>query len=280
MMAAMYKLLALDVDGTLVRADGTIGEADLRSIRALQEAGVTVTLITGRLYSGSRDVAAELGIRGPVACVDGSHIVHTVGDRDLLATTLRGADVARLRDLVPPTSARFAMFRGRIVHDDAGAEYADYVRSWSMALEAVEDIATHECWSDDDGISAFVAVGTHDEIREAAAAIQTSIGTARVSSFVVTRLVDRSAMVVRADGTDKGTALAWIAEHYGYQVSETVAVGDWLNDVPMFRRAARSFVMGHALDVVKSAATDRLACEHPGEGIAEAIERAFGIRAG
>src|SRR5262245_6506522 len=75
--AVTYKLLALDVDGTLLRRDGSIHDDDLQAIRRVQAAGVHVTLATGRLYSGTRGIAGAIGVAGPVACVDGSHIVHT-----------------------------------------------------------------------------------------------------------------------------------------------------------------------------------------------------------
>ena len=78
-----YKLLALDVDGTLVRRDGSIHDEDFRAIQRLQDAGVPVSIATGRLYSGTREVARRIGVLGPIACVDGSHIVHTEGDAHL-----------------------------------------------------------------------------------------------------------------------------------------------------------------------------------------------------
>jgi hydroxymethylpyrimidine pyrophosphatase-like HAD family hydrolase len=57
-----------------------------------------------------------------------------------------------------------------------------------------------------------------------------------------------------------------------------VAVGDWVNDVPMFHAAGRSFVMGQAPEHVKRSASDRLLADlHTGGGIAEAIREAWGI---
>jgi hydroxymethylpyrimidine pyrophosphatase-like HAD family hydrolase len=73
----------------------------------------------------------------------------------------------------------------------------------------------------------------------------------------------------------KGTALEWIARHEGIDASQVVAVGDWLNDIPMLRTAGRSFVMNQAPDEVKAVATDLLDADvSTGGGIAEAAERA------
>jgi hydroxymethylpyrimidine pyrophosphatase-like HAD family hydrolase len=83
------------------------------------------------------------------------------------------------------------------------------------------------------------------------------------------------AMVVRASGYSKGTALVWLARHHGITPEEVVAVGDWFNDVPMFEAAGRSFVMAQAPEDVKQTATDRLDSDSStGGGIAEAALRA------
>ena len=70
-------------------------------------------------------------------------------------------------------------------------------------------------------------------------------------------------------GSDEGSTLA---AHHGYDMSEVVAVGDWLNDLAMLEAAGRSFSMGHAPDAVKEAATDQLGRD---DGVARAIELAW-----
>ena len=84
--------------------------------------------------------------------------------------------------------------------------------------------------------------------------------------------------MVRAAGPTKGTAVEWLARHHGCAAAEVVVVGDWINDVPMFRVAGRSFVMGQAPAAVKAHATDELEADvSEGGGIAEAIRRAWGL---
>jgi hydroxymethylpyrimidine pyrophosphatase-like HAD family hydrolase len=91
---------------------------------------------------------------------------------------------------------------------------------------------------------------------------------------------DLWALFVRAARGTKGTALAWIAEHLGVALKDTVCVGDWLNDVPMFEVAGRSFCMGQAPEDVKRTATHVLGeTVETGGGVARAVEDAFGIRA-
>jgi hypothetical protein len=85
-------------------------------------------------------------------------------------------------------------------------------------------------------------------------------------------------MIVRSAGATKGTALRWIAEHQQVALEDTVCVGDWINDVPMFKVAGRSFAMAQAPDDVKAAATDVLpVTSEQGGGVAHALREAFGI---
>ena len=80
------------------------------------------------------------------------------------------------------------------------------------------------------------------------------------------------AVIVRAAGGSKGTALRWIAEREGVAIADTVCVGDWVNDVPMFDAAGRSYAMGQAPDEVKARATHVLSeTVASGGGVARAI---------
>ena len=85
---------------------------------------------------------------------------------------------------------------------------------------------------------------------------------------------DLGARGARGGGT-KGSALAYVAAHYGCAMEETVCVGDWLNDVPMFAVAGRSYAMGQAPDEVKRAASAVLEeTSEQGGGIARVVEEA------
>ena len=105
--------------------------------------------------------------------------------------------------------------------------------------------------------------------------------TGAQSEFVrhsIDRAVEEIGRRIRdAAGPTKGTALRALCERQGLTPREAVVVGDWVNDVPMFEVAGRSFAMGGVPDDVRSKATDVLEQPHgEGGGIAEAIRRAWG----
>ena len=283
-----YRLLALDLDGTLLRSDQRVDDRDIAAIAELQAAGVTVTIVTGRLHSGSTAAARVCAIDGAIGCVDGSHLVEVASGR----TLQRHAMTAEAAALVRATCAHhgltsFVFDAQGIHHDHAGAAYARYISTWSPNLRVVEEDAA---WQTEP----LAAVGVGDErsvteahamLREHAQLYSVSFAIGQLSSYIPSGPNQpsapwsgpRHALMVRAAGATKGTALAELCRRAGCSLGEAVAVGDWVNDVPMFEVAGRAFVMGGAPESVRSKATDTLERQTgEGGGIAEAIRRAWG----
>src|SRR5436190_3983212 len=136
----MYRLLALDLDGTLLRSDHSVDPRDVAAIRELQAAGVTVTICTGRLLSGSVSAARACAIEGAIACMEGSHLVELASNTTLVHHAMADELAQLLRDAVSAHRlAGFVFDAAGIHHDHGGAPYADYVRTWSPNLRVVEE---------------------------------------------------------------------------------------------------------------------------------------------
>jgi Cof subfamily protein (haloacid dehalogenase superfamily) len=273
-----YKVLAIDLDGTLLDHRGMPNEADVAALKKIATRGVKITILTGRLFSGTRDAAELLGIDGPVGCCDGSHIVSVKATKTLLHHGIRGRAANRLRSSLERNDlVAFLFAEDAIVHDERGAEYLPYVRTWSTDLRYAHRVTEHALWDSKQGMTAVVALGREASIGRTVADIQRDQSESmQVAMFPFRRDGEHWGMVARAAGGTKGTALEWIASHYGVTLAETVCVGDWLNDIAMLEAAGRSFAMGQAPAEVKAAATDVLEKTiELGGGIAEAIDRAF-----
>jgi hydroxymethylpyrimidine pyrophosphatase-like HAD family hydrolase len=278
------RLIAVDLDGTLLDVHGRPHPHDLRALRAALSNGVCVSIITGRLYSGTRAVAELIGLRGAVGCADGSHIVDAGAHVTLLHLGVRGAEAGLLRDALARAGlTTFVFAEDAIGHDPAGAPFIDYVTTWSRDLRPASDVFEHALWDSVDGVTAAIAVGPLDRIEGAVAEIASNLSSAAVvARFPIRRAAHAGlwAVIVRATGGTKGTALRWIAERERVRLEETVCVGDWINDVAMFELAGRSFAMGQAPDEVKAKATDVLSeTVGNGGGVARVVKQAFGITA-
>ena len=268
-----YRLLALDLDGTLLRADHRVDDADVAAISELQAAGVTVTIVTGRLQSGSVDAARACAIEGAIACCEGSHLVDLATNRTLVHHPMSTEVITTLRSAFTTHGlASFVFDASGIHHDHAGAPFASYVRTWSPNLRVVEEQLAWQTMP-----IAAVAIGDQDAVTAAFATLRAHTDTLFSVSFAVSQCPGKYAVLARVAGPTKGTALTELCARVGCSVSEAVAVGDWVNDVPMFEVAGRSFAMGNAPDAVRSKATDQLTrAAGSGGGIAEAIRKAWG----
>jgi hydroxymethylpyrimidine pyrophosphatase-like HAD family hydrolase len=248
------------------------------AIAELASRGVRTTIATGRLYSGTREAAAVARVEGPVACADGSHLVDAESGRELYHGGIAGEHAARARTILAQTdSVHFLMAQDQIVHDLRGTPHLVYVRTWSRDLVPTHSVTDHPHWEHERGITAVVSVGTRSAIAQAQRDLADALaGAAYLVSFAIRRADQEGswALLLRAAGHSKGTAIGWMARHYGIDAGEVAAIGDWYNDVPMFEAAGRSFAMAHAPDDVKRSATDQLRANvQTGGAVAEAAER-------
>lgn len=278
-LGRMPRLLAVDLDGTFLSRAGHPHVEDVAALRAARQAGVVVTILTGRLYSGTRAAAEAVGLDGPLGCADGAHIVHASTGQTLRHETIRGDDALRLRDGLARTEvATFVFAENTILHDEAGDGFLHFLRTWSPDVERADRVVEHAVWGHARGVTAVVAVAPQDRIDQVTRTIREELAhAAQVLSFPIGK-TGLWGLLTRSQGISKGTALAFIAQHAGVSLEDTVAVGDWLNDVPMFEAAGRSFCMGQAPEGVKAAATDVLEeTSELGGGIARVVRDVFGV---
>ena len=161
-----------------------------------------------------------------------------------------------------------------------GDLFLSYVRTWSEDVRRAERVHEHELWETHEGVTAVVALGTSEQISQTVEDIRRDMSTTtQAAMFPLRRAPGLWGMVARATGGTKGSALEWLARHHGVTIEETVAVGDWINDIPMLSIAGRSFAMGQAPPEVRQVADVVLEEDvTSGGGIARAIEEAFGVR--
>jgi Cof subfamily protein (haloacid dehalogenase superfamily) len=268
-----YRLLALDLDGTLLRSDQRVDDRDIAAIAELQAAGVTVTIVTGRLHSGSTEAARACAIEGAIACMEGSHLIDLATNRTLVHHGMSDADAALVRGVFTDHGLPSFVFDAQGVHHEhAGAPYARYIRTWSPNLRVLEQDVVWQTVP-----LAAVAIGDEAVIAEAYAVLRGHADRLFSVHFAMYSHPGKHALLVRVAGPTKGTALAELCRMAGCSLAEAVAVGDWVNDVPMFEVAGRSFVMGNAPEAVCAKATDVLVqAAGTGGGIAEAIRRSWG----
>jgi hydroxymethylpyrimidine pyrophosphatase-like HAD family hydrolase len=274
------RLLALDLDGTLLRDDGTVDAEDRRAVARARAHDVLVTLATGRLPRTTLPWARALHLGAPLICADGALTVAPNGGR-LALRTLPPPAIASFWRLGESAQLPTLWLTGHAVRGlGAHAELAGWLAGWSDHFVALPGHGAH-VRAPARSLAGFL-LGTEDEITRLRAAFEASVPAHEltIDQFAL-GATGPWALRIRPGHCDKGSALCEVARRLGIRREQVAVVGDWYNDVPMFGWAGRSFAMGHAPDPVAHAASRRLtATSATGGGVAEAVhllERAHHI---
>lgn len=264
------RLLALDIDGTLVDDDVLLRDRTVRAVGAAVRAGVKVSICTGRMASSAKTFAEALGLVEPLVGYQGAIIreMPPVGSRSpgrLLVHSPIPAAVAR-------EAVTWAASRGLDPHlnhlerfiigdDDPNAE--DYSAFLGARAELVPDLAASIVHP----VSKVMAVG--DEATVAAAYLDGQRHFAGRADLTVSH---PRFLEFLAPGVSKGRALRWLARRAGIPMAETMAIGDARNDTEMLKAAGHGVAMAGAPDEVLAAAR-YVAPSIREEGAAIMIER-------
>lgn len=262
------KLLALDLDGTLVRSDGTIAPEDRDAVKRAQDRGVVVTIVTGRIGSGAAPVARELAMEGPIVCADGAQLVDPASLALLEHDSVPPTEVNSARSILAKRDlAPFALTHDAIHGPREAAALARFVRPWSPELRM------HETWPDPSPVGLLLGIGARDRAALAKEELASTIPeTLACDAFPLT--AEMWAVRVQSRASSKGRGLRSLAARLGVDRGDVAFVGDWYNDVSAFAWAGRSFCMGHAPPAVSKHAKEVLrATSWSGGGVAEVARR-------
>jgi Cof subfamily protein (haloacid dehalogenase superfamily) len=266
---APTRLLALDVDGTLLRSDGTVAEADRAAIAAALARGIAVTLATGRLSSSALPFARALALEVPLVCADGAVLFCPTRGVPLVETPLSANGLAAFLGLVQGhTLAPFVFTHEAVCGAASDFDRFPFVSGWTDRFVAHDDPGA----ASPSPITA-IGVGSASAIAAVHDALLADAGQPDdVAAFPI-RTTEHWVIRLSPGGCSKAVGLALLADRLSIPVAEVAAVGDWYNDIAMLSWAGRSFAMGQAPPEVKEAAQHSLrATAETGGAVAEALD--------
>ena len=276
-----YKMLVLDLDGTALKWGNQLDPADIEAAHALQDAGVHVTIATGRLYGGTRWVGEALGVRGSVAVMNGSERIAIEDHRRVQRAALPAHAMGLVRAVLADRGLSAFLFRSEgIEHDERDAQHTPYLGIWTPELTAHPELYGIPHWDLGDTL-AVGALGDHDAVEAAHGVLHEALTDAGIDTVGMRRFdtfTGERFMKIRDKRVDKGTAIEALAAERGLTAEQTVVIGDWTNDLPMLERAGLSFAMGESIQQVQDTA-DAVLESKRGEGgaVAEVAKKVFGL---
>lgn len=260
------RLVAIDLDGTLVGSDLNISDADRGAIERVIAAGVRVVLATGRLFAASKPFAQTLNLRGPLAALQGGVIYDLESDRLLHVVPLRTAIALSAYDALLERAYDLQLYFGDTLYlDHRSAASDEYLRLARVEPVIVSDLRALLTGAPPAGeLIKLLAIGPPEAVIRDLPVLASQLGQLANVCRSLPQYLE-----VTDPAADKGHALVRMADILGVDLSECAAIGDADNDVPMFRVAAESYAVANATDAAKKAATRVVAAR--GAGVAEAL---------
>ncbi len=243
-----YKIIALDMDGTLLNHQQQISPGNRAAIRSALDAGLKVVIATGRGIQNVRPFLRELQLELPLITANGAEVWRT-------------PDHLYSRTLMEPEAVR----QLHSIAVDFDTWYWGY---------AVSGLFNKEKWVADEKAEAWLKFGYY---MEDAAILERVLEHIRTLAPLEITNSDPHNLEVNSHGVSKASGLQEICNWFDTDMSEVVAMGDSLNDMAMIREAGLGVAMGNAQEAVKKAA-DTVSLSNEEDGVAKIIHDILAAR--
>ena len=256
------RLVACDLDGTLLRPDETVSDRTRAALASAREAGITVVLVSGRPPRSIGPIAERLGVGGIAICANGAVVwdldAGTMVDSSPLAADLAAQLVHALREAIP--GALFAVELEDGFGREAGwSEGVVPVVPGALEADALELISGP--------VAKLLVRHPTMAFAEVAERARRAVGDDAVVTWAGLRLVE-----ISAAGVTKAFALERLCRRLGIAADEVVAVGDMPNDLAMLDWAGTAVAVANATPEVLEAA-DEVTAANTDDGVALLLER-------
>jgi HAD superfamily hydrolase (TIGR01484 family) len=242
-MTAKYRLLALDMDGTLLNDAQIITPKTVEWIQKAVDAGVHVCLSTGRAFNSALPYAKQLGLETPMVTVNGSEVWRAPNEvyrRSLMDPQL----VSKLYEIAQRYDIWFWAYSLEEVHKQDNWDGNTDGREWLKFGYSTED----------------------DDIRHKLLMELQDMGGLEITNSSPTNLE------INPQGVNKASGIKEVCHLLGIDMSQVVAVGDSLNDLAVIQQAGLGVAMGNAQETVRQEA-DAVVSSNNDDGIAEVIQK-------
>lgn len=271
------RLIAFDLDGTLLRSDKSISPRTMHALHAAQERGVLLVPATGRLYRSLPEALLDDQLSRYFILVNGAQVYDAQEDKTLLTEEL------------PPELA-LPMLQFLKTRNVVRGVYIDGLGHMSLSdYEEIDDVAATPATSALMRRS-YQADENLEELTQNAASIQKIIAFFRNPSekqpvlreiaadfpgYAVSSSLGNN-IEINAKYATKGNALRFLCRQLGIYPAQCMAFGDGTNDYSMLRAAGLGVAMGNASEEVQSCA-DEVTQTNDEDGVAQMIERVLGL---
>ena len=263
---SLYRLLVVDVDGTLLDKKRAISAENREALSRVRESGILLALSTGRAARACRGVIEQLSLDGCHIFFDGALVSNVESGNEVFVQPISPAVVRQMIDFAHRHEIDLELY--------SAAHYFAERETWSTYAHR-EFFDIEPTITDFDSISERIIKGglvlTTDEEREKARRFQSWFDDSLHLSWAKTPAYpDIDFINVLTPKVSKGKALEALASHLGVPLGEVMAVGDGANDISLLETAGLAVAMGNAPEAVKAVA-DHVTLDVAESGLAAAV---------
>lgn len=270
------RLLAIDIDGTLVNSRDELTDKTRKALHRACDAGLKLVLATGRRYSRALPLVEPLKIDAPLVTASGALIKCPISHRTLFQATF---DRTLLCDLLSVIERRG--FEAVLYADSYHDGFDFYCQRLEVERpELAEYLALnpgcHRLWptlmrDPPEGVFAGFATGTRDEMLALHDELQRELPALLYTHVLRSPRYIGYMCEIAPIGVTKWSGIQHVAAEWSISPAEICAVGDDVNDIPMIEAAGIGIAMGNAQPEIKAAA-DYIAPAHDEDGLAAVVE--------
>lgn len=258
----MIKLLALDIDGTILKKDYSLSQKVKNVIKKVANIGVKVVLVTGRMYSATTFIAEELELDTPILCYSGALARNSekVFYENLISDSLA-------RNVLKELSA-FDIQVNLYVNDEIYSEVeSDILVEYCQKRKLEYKIKSFNAFENIQA-NKILAIG---KTPEATTEVLEYLKSKFDNNLFLVRSLPTFCEIINKDAS-KGKAILYLAQNWGIEHDEIMAVGDQDNDIELLKAAKVKVAMGNATEGLKEVA-NYIAPSVEDDGVVEVIEK-------
>ncbi|MBE5951073.1 MAG: HAD family phosphatase [Lachnospiraceae bacterium] len=262
-----YKLLALDLDGTLTNSEKKVTEYTKNVLEEVMRCGVKIVLASGRPLLGISAIADYLELDrfgGYILAYNGGQIVECATKQVLFEKLVSSKYAKKICEVARASKVQPLTYYGKqvIAESDTDAFVQKEAYNNSTTIRVVEKLDEFVTWD----VPKYMVVGEHKSLLEVQKALNVLFSGVLSIFFSEPYFLE-----VVPCGIEKATALALLTEHIGLTRESVMAIGDGLNDLPMLRYAGMPIAMANAYAEVKAEAR-YITLSNDEDGVAKAVE--------
>lgn len=260
------KLVALDMDGTLLNDEKKITPKTKECLSVLKKKGIPVVIVTGRSFEALKPYKEELGLETPVICYNGSRIVDGKTGGILKDYTLADESCRKIIEFARKEDIHVQGYKDGILYFEKTRSESDHYESH---VNLKGEIINFDSLSPLN-MTKMMYVGAHGKLQDAMERLEKEIGT--ITSIMFSNVEFLEFM---RKGVSKGKALHEILSSMRLSPSEVIAFGDGDNDITLIEEAGVGVAMGNASPIIKEAA-DMVTLSNNEDGIAVVLKSLCG----